>query len=142
MRLFPLCAFSYHVDLNYKPSAIVRLFSFPNDECLSLVSITPAISYSPESMTTAINPCYIFSLIAGDDTSVAVSRDKFIADDNDTSEQLSPGVIDTGENDTGNLFTGIHVTRVYFVCKAASHVNKDAVEMGGGVGELPRIEER
>jgi hypothetical protein len=73
-------------------------------------------------MATAINPCSIFSLIAGDnDTSVAVTSDKFFADDNDTSEQLSPGVIDTGE-------------KSILSCKAARHVNKDPVEMASCQG--------
>ncbi len=70
------------------------------NECLSPVSTTPAISCSPVSTTPAISPCHEFSVIAG----VIDTGDKFIANDNDTGEQLSrvtttPAINVAGDND-------------------------------------------
>jgi hypothetical protein len=52
----------------------------------SAVSMTPAKNFSPVSTKPAINPCRRFSVIAG----VIDTGDKFIAGDNNTGEQLSP----------------------------------------------------
>jgi hypothetical protein len=67
----------------YKHAGLFRKFA---DECLSPVSTTPAKSCLPVSTTPAINLCHGFSVITG----VVDTGDKFLAGDNDSSEQLSP----------------------------------------------------
>ena len=80
------------------PLGSFRLFSKirrdNRDECLSAVSMTPAINCSATrptnllavSLTPAINLCHGFSVIAG----VVDTGEQFITGDNDTAITLSP----------------------------------------------------
>jgi hypothetical protein len=60
--------------------------------------MTPAINLSPVSTTLAINPCHIFSVIAG----AIDTGDKYIGSVIDTGEQLSLGT-------TANLFYSVEI---------------------------------
>ncbi len=94
------------------------------NECLSLVSMTPAISCSAVSTTPAKN-LLLVSTIAG----VVDTGDKFIAGDNDTGDNFI-----AGDNDTGEQLSPVTTTPVINYCWW-----QEQGRCGGG--ELPKIEE-
>ncbi len=100
---------------NWSHSEFFRKFvEIFTNECLSPVSMTPAINCLVVSTTLAINPCPGFSVIAGDINLSLVTTTPAI-----TLSPVTTTPVNNyrGDNDTGNKFI-------------AGDQNKDAMEVG------------